>query len=100
MCAQLGTAAVKWHFKEPACSPLLLGGNLCLYPFVILGRLQVPVCMLLARTAQICLLELHPFLQAIGKAKTILLKHGKCGSENDAIILDRGRKGNVVSYSM
>lgn len=93
MSVQLETAAVKWHSKEPAYSPLLLVGNFCLRDLCnILGRLQVPVCMPLARTAQICLLELHTFLQKVGKAKTILLKHGKCGSENDAIILARGRE--------
>lgn len=52
----------------------------------------MPVCMPLARTAQISLLELRIFLQTIGKAKTILLKCGKCGSENGAIILSRRRE--------
>lgn len=52
----------------------------------------MPICMPLARTAQVFLLELHTLFQTIGKAKTVLLKCGKCGGENDAIILARGRE--------
>lgn len=53
--------------------------------------------MPLARTARVCPLELCTFFQIIGKAGTVLLKYGKCGSKIDAICTCQ-RKGKLMSY--